>query len=315
MCWRWCDETFGIGNVLPTVWATNIDWCIQWLWLANARTIAFPCMHLRQTTCVGQCESSRTSWNKLSTSRKMLRIPTNQACWCVVVEVGSMGHATCEHFTRNGNKQQKRRCWQCKIDPKVVGGGSYICMLCCTRLDRCKCSDHNFASSKQCPGSANTNRLLVRRTATTKQKQTKKDKHTLQNIPFCQENGKHTLASPAPEKPAVCENMQRSSPSCQHISKRTGRPRMIKRCWQCKLDPAVVGGGEDLCARHFQRRDICRCPPWIENNLEEVVAHTHILLSMQPTYSASAAKCAVRRQRVLWKYGVALQTTGVGIPK
>jgi len=51
---------------------------------------------------------------------------------------------------------------------------------------------------------------------------------------------------------------------------------------------AVVGGGEDLCAKHFQRRAICGCPTSIENSSQDIVAHTHILLPFHLQNSASA---------------------------
>ena len=75
---------------------------------------------------------------------------------------------------------------------------------------------------------------------------------------------------------------------------------------------SVVGGGEDLCAKHFQRRGICGCPTSIENSSQDVVAHTHILLSLNPQDSASAVQCVLRRQRILSKFGVAPLTTGLG---
>jgi len=155
------------------------------------------------------------------------------------------------------------------------------------------------------------NRSRVSRTTNTKQMQKTKDKQDLQKIPFCQENEKHKQVSPAPAKSAFCERMP-SLRRCQHISKRTGRPRTFRNCWQCKLDPGVVGGGENLCVKHFQRRAICGCPTLIENSSQDVVAHTHILLSLHPQNSASAVQCVLRRQRILSKYGVATLTTGLG---
>ena len=226
-------------------------------------------------------------------------------------KLGYMVHATCMHLTRNGKFQQLRRCWQCKLDPTVVGGGSNLCMLCGARLDKCKCSDNHFASSNQCVENANKKRSRVSRTANTKEMQKTKEEQDLQKIPFCQENEKHKQVSPAPAKSAVCER-KRILRRCEHISKQTGRPRTARICWQCKLDPAVVGGGEDLCAKHFQRRFVCGCPTSIENSSQDVVAHTNILLSLHPKNSSSAVQCMRRRQRILTKYGVATLTTGLG---
>jgi len=81
-------------------------------------------------------------------------------------------------------------------------------------------------------------------------------------------------------------------------------------CSKKSVSTSVVGGGEDLCAKHFQRRGICGCPTSIESSSQDVVAHTHILLSLHPQDSASAVQCVLRRQRILSKFGVAPLTTG-----
>lgn len=242
-----------------------------------------------------------------------------------------MTHATCKHLTRNGKHRQIRRCWQCKLDPMVVEGGSNLCDVCCARRDRCKCRNHLGPRS-----GIHTTSSQANKTATIKKMLMMKRPCVSLNLPTIHTNENKILVTLRPSELTVAGHFQRSHPIiCQHISIRTGRPRNFKRCWQCKLDPTVVGGGEELCGKHFMRRDKCKCPPLVKllaetragldtivssnsvlheiKAFDDTVTNAHLLLSLQPNSSAATAQCAVRRQRVLSKYSVVPPSTGFGM--
>jgi len=262
-------------------------------------------------------------------ANKMMVKNDSDTCMAACSTKGT--HATCRHFTRNGNPQQKRRCWQCKLDPTVVGGGSNLCNFCCVRIDRCKCKNHTGAMPfhKKNVGSA-VNPLFQ-----------KKPVHTMEGpfipltIPGIQTSEVSSLVAPIfPDVPDV-EHFRKSAPvKCQHISSRTGRPRDFKRCWQCKLDPAVEGGGEELCGKHFVRRDVCKCsvrvPVLVEKRtglktkqaisslqttlvLEDPVTHTLPMLSLPTDSTAVLVQLALRRQRIISKFAPGQLTSGLGV--